>query len=338
MKQDLSKEQIKALAEKWMQGTLSEEERTLFENWYNDQDELIIQWPGNETEEELQNRLYSRIGNELRAEERTGRLISMKQWWRVAVAALIIILSGAVTWYAVTSTSQISTASVVEQKLPVKEAANKLTDFIRHITLPDGTQVVLQANSRLNYPENFTGNTREVILLGEAYFDVSHDAQKPFIIHTGKVRTTVLGTAFNISAPPDGKKIIVSVTRGKVKVEDDQKLLAVLTPNQQVTYTPVTAAVVKDTLNAPSLVTNWTKHEMVFEGQSFEDVATMLGRRYGMDIRFKNEGLKRCTIKAYFNGTETLEKVLEVLCIISNAAYSLPDGKTVLLDGEGCKQ
>ena len=338
MKQDISKEQIKALAEKWMQGTLSEEERTLFESWYNHQDESCIQWRGNETEEELQNRIYSRIGTELQQGKKTGRLISMQTWWRVAAAA-IILLAGTVTWYAVTSTSTATTETVADLKPVVKEADGKLTDFIRHITLADGTHVVLQANSRLDYPENFTGRAREVILSGEAYFDVAHDSQKPFIIHTGRVRTTVLGTAFNISAPPDGKKIIVSVTRGKVKVEDDQTLLAVLTPDQQVTYIPVTAVISKDIVNANSLVTDWTKHEMMFEGQSFEEVAAMLGRRYGVDIRFKTEALKRCTIKAFFNGTETLDKVLDILCVISNAGYSLlPDGKAVLLDGEGCEE
>ncbi|HEY1199475.1 MAG TPA: FecR domain-containing protein, partial [Niastella sp.] len=214
----------------------------------------------------------------------------------------------------------------------------KATGFIRHLTLPDGTSVVLQANSRLNYPENFIGNTREVILCGEAFFDVAHNPQKPFIIHTGRIRTTVLGTAFNISAPVDGKQITVAVTRGKVKVENEQKLLAVLTPNQKVSYEPVTEAVSKDTVNANSLVTDWTKQDRVFEGRSFEDVAALLGRRYGVDIRFKREGLKKCTIKAFFSGTETLNKVLEVLCIINNATYSFTDNKTVLLDGAGCSE
>jgi len=204
------------------------------------------------------------------------------------------------------------------------------------ITLADGTNVVLQANSKLDYPEKFLGNAREVILSGEAYFDVAHDAKKPFIIHTGRIRTTVLGTAFNIRALPDGKEIIVSVTRGKVKVEDDKKLLAVLTPNEQAVYVPVTAAVLKDTVNANTLVTDWTKHEMRFEGQTFEEVTALLGRRYGVNILFKKNGLKKCSIKAYFSGTETLEKVLDVLSIISNATYSMPDDKTVLLEGEGC--
>lgn len=332
MNEGISKDELKALAEKWMQGTLSAEERAIFESWYNHPDEPAIQWPGAETEEELQNRIYSRISAELKAGGETGSTASMR-WWQVAAAA-VIVLTAAIAWYFITTyrSSIPATATIAPR---VNKAVDKSTDFIRHLTLADGTNVVLQANSKLDYPEKFLGNAREVILLGEAYFDVAHDAKKPFIIHTGRIRTTVLGTAFNIRALPDGKEIIVSVTRGKVKVEDDKKLLAVLTPNEQAVYMPVTAAVVKDTVNANSLVTDWTKHDMRFEGQSFEEVAALLGRRYGVEIRFKKNGLKKYTIKAFFSGTETLEKALDVLCIISNATYSMPDDKTVLLDGDG---
>lgn len=328
MNNGVSKDQIKALAEKWMQGTLSDEERAIFESWYNHNEETGVQWPGNETESELRARMYDRIGAELKADTRT---VSIRRRWWMAAAVVLVLALGSLTWYVITP-RRLQPAVATQQP----QASEKLTGFIRHITLPDGTRVVLQANSQLDYPEKFMGNAREVVLSGEAYFDVAEDKRKPFIIYTGRVHTTVLGTALNIRALPDDRKITVSVTTGKVKVEDDRRLLAVLTPNQQVTYLPVTAAVSKDTVNAISLVTDWTKHDMVFDGQSFEEVAVLVGRRYGVEIRFKNEGLKKCTIKAFFDGTETLENVLNVLCIISNAHRSMSDGRTVLLDGEGC--
>jgi ferric-dicitrate binding protein FerR (iron transport regulator) len=335
MNNGISKDQIKALAEKWMQGTLSEEEKAIFESWYDQSKGTEIEWPGNETEEELRSRMYSRIHTEVKSSTRSGRPISIGRWWRIAAAAVFVFLIGTLYWYT-TPSKKAQAPGVATVPPPVNVTSEKQTGFIRHITLPDGTHVVLQAGSRLDYPEKFIGKAREVRLSGEAYFDVTEDRQKPFIIYTGRIRTTVLGTAFNIRALPDDKKITVSVTSGKVKVEDNQRVLAVLTPNQQVTWQPMAAAVSKDTVNALSLVTDWTKREMVFEGQSFEEVAALLGRRYGVEIRFKNEGLKKCTIKAFFNGTESLEKVLDVLCIISNASRSMPDEHTVLLDGDGC--
>lgn len=342
MNNGVSKDQIKALAEKWMKGTLSDEERAIFESWYDQIEGADIQWPGNETEMELQTRMYDGINAGLKQDVATGgtharggtydpgRTVSMRRWW-IAAAAVLLLVLGSLTWHAI-APRRLQPAVATQQP----QAGEKQTGFIRHITLPDGTHVVLQANSQLDYPEKFMGKAREVVLSGEAYFDVVEDKRRPFIIYTGRVHTTVLGTAFNIRALPDDKKITVSVTTGKVKVEDNHRLLAVLTPNQQVTYQPVTAAVSKDSVNAVSLVTDWTKHEMVFEGQSFEEVATTVGRRYGIEIRFKNEALKKCTIKAFFNGTETLDKVLDILCVISNASHSMPDSKTVLLDGVGC--
>jgi len=331
MTHGISKEKIKELSEKWMKGTLSEEERAIFESWYNHQ-ATSIEWPGGETEEELRGRIYSKIDEELRT-EKGARAVHMTQWWRVA-AAVVIIAGSAVVWQATRHRSEKPAVAVVHTS-PHK-TAEKPASFIRQFTLPDGTRVVLQKGSRLDYPKQFTGNAREVFLSGEAYFDVAEDVSRPFIIHTGAIRTTVLGTAFNIRALPNDNEIIVSVTNGKVKVEDDKKLLAVLTSNQQVKYQPAVAAIARDSVNAASLVTNWTKREMAFDGQSFEEVAELLGRRYGVEIQFKKDSLKKCSIKAFFNGTETLENVLNILCTISNTSHSMGGENIVVLDGEGC--
>jgi len=332
MTHGISKEKIKELSEKWMKGTLSEEERALFESWYNQHSAANIEWPGDETEKELQHRIYDKISAELQAEKGV-RTVRMRQWRRVA-AAVLVIAAGAFIWRA--TKPGVSKPAVAAVHPATHQTAGKPADFIRHFTLPDGTHVVLQTGGRLDYPKQFTGSAREVSLSGEAYFEVAEDVSRPFIIHTGRIQTTVLGTAFNIRALPDDKEIIVSVTTGKVKVEDNRKLLAVLTSNQQVKYQPVSAAVARDSVNAASLVTDWTKQEMAFDGQSFEEVADKLGKRYGVDILFKKEGLKKCTIKVFFNGTETLDKVLDMLCTISNTSYSMTDGRTVVLDGTGC--
>jgi ferric-dicitrate binding protein FerR (iron transport regulator) len=85
------------------------------------------------------------------------------------------------------------------------------------INLPDGSKVVLNANSKLEYPPGFSNNTREVYLDGEAYFDIAHDPGKPFIVHTGSISTRVLGTAFNINAYRSQQFVEVTVTRVKWK-------------------------------------------------------------------------------------------------------------------------
>ena len=85
------------------------------------------------------------------------------------------------------------------------------------VLLPDGTKVFLNAGSRLVYPENFTGKTREVFLVGEAFFDVSHDQKHPFIVQVSDLRVKVLGTRFNVSAYPSDNVIETVLAEGKVR-------------------------------------------------------------------------------------------------------------------------
>ena len=126
------------------------------------------------------------------------------------------------------------------QRNPVITSVQSLTKKFterkeqRYLLLPDSTQVWLNAASSLEFPDKFKGNKREVFLTGEAFFDVKHADNSPFLIHTKNVTTTVVGTAFNIRAYPDQKMITVSVSRGKVKVSRNDQLIATLTKGQQV--------------------------------------------------------------------------------------------------------
>jgi ferric-dicitrate binding protein FerR (iron transport regulator) len=208
--------------------------------------------------------------------------------------------------------------------------------YTRQIVLPDGSTVVLHAGSTLDYPAAFPDSSREVSLKGEAYFDVRHDNKKPFIIHTGTVRTIVLGTAFNISS--DSNRITVSVTGGKVRVENGRKVLAELTPNQQIVYDVPQDATQQKTVNAEQLVTNWTKQDMIFDGDTFGGIAGVISQRYGVTVRFRDPALAKCRIVASFSGTETLENVLETLCTIQNASYTRnQEDKSIEIDGKGCE-
>jgi len=121
----------------------------------------------------------------------------------------------------------------------------------RFLQLPDGSTVLLNGDSKLNYDKDFGVTNREVTLSGEAYFDVRHD-RLPFIVHTGKVRTTVLGTAFNIRAYKDQHDIKVTVTRGKVRVETDRQVLGTIAPNEQIAFNTTTDVFHLNRVNADS--------------------------------------------------------------------------------------
>ncbi len=136
-----------------------------------------------------------------------------KHFTRFAIAASVVGI--VCTLWLVLKPSAIPKKTVTLSALTKKTTDRSESKFI---LLEDSTRVWLNAASSLEFPDEFNSKAREVYLSGEAYFDVKHADKIPFIIHTGNVSTTVLGTAFNIKAYPGQKNIIVSVSRGKVKV------------------------------------------------------------------------------------------------------------------------
>lgn len=219
-----------------------------------------------------------------------------------------------------------------------RTAINLPEKSINHswIKLSDGSSVQLNNGSHLYYPKSFEGKAiREVALTGEAYFDIKHDALHPFIIHTGKIKTTVLGTAFNISAYQANNSVIVTVTRGKVLVQDEQKTLGVLTPNQQLVWN---ATLVKknniSTTNTEKLIA-WKNLDLIMDDITMEEAANLISKRYGVKIEFKNNKVRNCRFTAAFLNRNKIEQVLTVLETITGSTLTLENG-TVTIDGTGC--
>ena len=278
-------------------------------------------------------KVFSKImekGKEREIDFEKLRAVPGGQWRRmVAIAAAVVVITAGLY---LLKQRQMQPAPATMQYA----AQTKAPAYTRQIVLPDGSTVVLHAGSTLDYPSSFPEDSREVSLKGEAYFDVRHDNKKPFIIHTGTVRTIVLGTAFNISS--DSNRVTVSVTGGKVRVETGKKVLAELAPNQQVVYNVPRDTAERKIVNAEQLVTNWTKRDMIFDGDTFGGIAGVIAQRYGVTITFKNPALAKCQIVASFSGTETLEHVLQTLCTIQNASYTKnPEDSSIELDGKGCE-
>jgi len=294
-------------------------ESQLLNQWNKDDSKIIMN--EDKTQQILSNILTSSPSEKTTHVIKRVSPFNIRRISAVAAAVLILISLGIFVNkidFLSKSDEILAKASTIS---PQKEAP-----FVRNVTLPDGSTVVLHANSTIDYPKHFNGKTREISLVGEAYFDIKHDSKKPFIIHTGKVKTTVLGTAFDIKAWPDQKNVIVSVTRGKVRVENDNKVLAILTINQQIKYDLLNADTKQKNVNAEEIVNNWTKEEMDFDGATLESIAQTLSKRYGKDITIGNSQLAKTQIVSSFGGTESLENILEVLCTInSNTQYQVND-------------
>ena len=269
------------------------------------------------------------------AEERIVRKWWFKSQWLAAACIALLLVSGSILLFL--NQSNPKSGSVLPG---VESGSGVAQDFVRNLTLPDGSSVVLQAGSTLNFPPEFKEGTREVWLTGEAYFDVKrigdNPESSPFVIHSGKLTTTVLGTSFNIKAHPGDSEIVVSVTKGKVRVENDREILGILAPDDELTYSIESSKSVLLHADVTPAV-DWVKNDVTFDGIAFGKIAEIVEKRFGVQIRFKNDLLKSCVIVSSFDGTETIQNVLETLCSISNSSYKMLNDKEILIDGEGCQ-
>jgi ferric-dicitrate binding protein FerR (iron transport regulator) len=195
----------------------------------------------------------------------------------------------------------------------------------KYVLLPDSTQVWLNASSSLEFPDHFSTAKREVTLSGEAYFDVRHADKTPFIIHTGKISTTVLGTAFNIKAYPDRNNIIVSVSRGKVRVSYDNTPVATLVKGQQVKVSSLNNTAVERKI-APAAVAAWQQGNMAYEDEAFEDIIADLQRLYNVNIRIDNMAIRGLKVSTSFRREIGIEQALQVLCQLTDTVLKQDNG------------
>ena len=201
------------------------------------------------------------------------------------------------------------------------------------LTLSDGSKVLLHKNARIDYKGGFPGNTREVTLHGEAYFDIRSD-RRPFIVHTGAIKTTVLGTAFDINAY-DGRTITITVTRGKVKVENDAGEFSILRRNEQLSVDSLHTRLKKVQVDAGEVLA-WKKPYLLFNDVTMKEAMQELEQRYHVAIVFTNPASENCPVTASFTGGESFEEIIKVLSKINNMEYTFGHG-TVEITGEGCK-
>ncbi|MGQ2983948.1 FecR family protein [Flavobacterium sp.] len=198
------------------------------------------------------------------------------------------------------------------------------------IVLPDNSKVWLGPGSTLDHPKRFDDDTRELSLSGEAFFDVTKDPDKPFIIRTGDIYTKVLGTSFKIEAFEGGAPI-VAVSTGKVRVarehDGEMKELAILAPGEQVTWDPRQKKAVKTAVDKTEVL-EWKDGKQVFNDVPLQDITKVLQRWYGMEITISDPGLRQMRLYTSLTNGMPIEDIMEVLAATGSFQYEIK-GKTI---------
>lgn len=159
-----------------------------------------------------------------------------------------------------------------------------------NVTLEDGTRVYLNSSSTLKYPVSFAGESRQVFLEGEAYFEVTHNPNKPFIVKTNDMNILVRGTSFNINAYPDYKIVRTTLVNGKIDVECSGNTHTIL-PGQQIVFEKETRSVKIQEVDT-ELYTSWKNGFYKFNETRLEDILAMLSLWYDVDVIYADESVK----------------------------------------------
>jgi transmembrane sensor len=276
--------------------------------------------------------------------------------WLTGIAAAVLLIAGVIWFYP--GSKQPTTNTVANATSVEKNEISTRNGSKTKITLPDGSKVWLNAGSKLVYNKEFGNQTREVELSGEAFFDVVHinapqNGEKiPFIIHTRQLDIRVVGTAFNVKSYPGENITETSLVRGKVEImihnRPDEKII--LKPNEKLVVLNDEAternkdsnqtvdnkpqplvSLTKLATREDSLIaeTAWVQNKLVFDNESFAEVAAKMERWYNVRFEFKDPHQQLLRFSGKIEN-ETIQQALDAMSISGPFHYSL-NGNNVII-------
>lgn len=268
---------------------------------------------------------------------RNGKNFFSLFYYLIGTAAILILAAGYFLW-------KKPAAPPVE----VKEIAYASNPGERKsFQLPDGTQVSLNAGSTITVNDAYGQQTRDVYLKGEAFFEVQHNKQVPFIVHTSDMEIKALGTAFNVRSY-SGEKSETALLRGLVEVtlKKDNNRKVLLHPDEKISWSatgkhttvlPVPASKkeppgikqVKKLEDGSVKEVAWIENKLAFDDDAFEDIVPQLARWYNVGISFGSEEVKNYHFTATFK-KEKLEQVLDILRASKQFKYRY-EGKLIVI-------
>ena len=223
------------------------------------------------------------------------------------------------------------TASVLETRKVLFNTLIAKKGETFSLVLSDGTKVYLNSETTLHYPVQFSTKERKVELIGEAYFEVTHNAGKPFKVISNNQTIEVLGTSFNVHAYPNEEIIITTLVQGQVKVFDNrqpemEELLAI---NQQATFRKDDGQIITREVNAQHYI-SWKEGYFFFQNQRFEDMMKTLSRWYDIDVVFENEIAKDLRFGGKLKRFDNLNKLLTLIEKTDEVCFEIQQGKVIV--------
>lgn len=248
-------------------------------------------------------------------------------WWAAAASVLLVVATALFTRFYDRATQSVGD-EFVQVSVPYGES--------RQLVLEDSTWVTVNAGSTLIYPRHFSKDKRNVFLLGEANFDVSKDARRPFTVETHAIHVTALGTRFGVTAYSEARTVSTTLAEGSTRVEILEVKGAnagktyLLKPDQNLTYDKRSGEVTLREINAERKL-SWEQGNLIFEGDDFKTILSSLEHRFG--VVFVCEHIERMSGSYYvrFRSDETLDDALGIINNLSHHFEYQQQGDTVYI-------
>tara|TARA_B100000609_G_C17189123_1_gene421428 strand:+ start:360 stop:1286 length:927 start_codon:yes stop_codon:yes gene_type:complete len=253
-----------------------------------------------------------------------------KLFYRIAASVILVISASVAAWFYLNPSS----GEKQSHEIAAVETTYGQTNSLK---LPDGSSIVLNNVTSIQFPEGYTASNRVVSLSGEALFDVESDSLHPFIVKMGDFETEVLGTKFNVKAYSEDKEITVSLIEGIVRMKwtdkEGVRRSRSIKANEQLIYNKKSRQVEVNGFKQETVV-SWKDEKFIFNGDPLSDVLPYLSRKYGVEFDIRNEQINDCLIKAQFED-ESLNTILQVISFANGIEYDIKD-RMVTLQGPGC--
>ncbi len=316
----MEEKEFRKLLNRAQSENVSDKEKELLDKFINSKIKKELRHGENLSNKDLEDSRQKVMFNTLAVIKHFNRAQTFRMVFKYAAVFLILLLAS----YYLFKISDIKQQT--DTVIAFKEVYTKSGER-RTIILPDSSIIILNANSYCKYPMIFPEEQRKIILHGEAFFKVTRNEKKPFLVETSKITTTVLGTSFNILENNDS--VTVTVSTGKVQVDNDiSKKRQILIRNEQCSYNYSTGITTLSHVNS-ELVSNWSKGILQFKNITFSDAIIKIETWYGVQIECSSANLLKHTLNGVYDN-KSLDDVLKDLEFLLDLNYTV-SGDTIVL-------
>lgn len=325
---------IAQLFERYFSGNATEKEKQAIENWNPETSKTNYEATSEEIASGCET-VWQRLSEEFAFSTTTVKpnpvrkpsVFQLQRYLRPVAAAVVLLGIGFYFYNHVEHTSRsVPSAAIAMEYF---ESGDR---ELKKMLLPDGSVVYLNSGTKIGLATtSFNKDKREIWLEeGEAFFEVAKNPEKPFIIHSATLETTVKGTSFNVKSYKELDESSVSVRSGKVAVANKSQLIGHLVKNQQITYNKISGKALQSETNWED-ASAWMDYRLVMKRANAKEFKLRLKQHFAVDVVLKDNALEGTLLNSSFERGASLKEVLEVISVLYNVQYDLSQpGKVIL--------